>query len=180
MSRRAQENLVGVIVLAVFVMLLVMTLSYGSRARLVPLPVSILGIIFALAQLVWQNLRSVDELRVNVLDVLGGRPAAAQQQATAAAPVAPSAERKQKFGGELSAFALILILLALVFTVGPLPTVFLFTAGYLGLTRHCSPLRAVAYGLICVAVLYGLFGFILGVQLNRGLLSGFLPDYVDF
>jgi hypothetical protein len=48
------------------------------------------------------------------------------------------------------------------------------------LTRHCSPGRAVLYALLCAAVLYGLFGFALGVQLNRGLLSGFIANYVDF
>ncbi len=58
MSRRAQENLVGVIVLAVFVVMLYLTFGYSSRARLVPLPVCIFGIILAVAQLLWQNLRS--------------------------------------------------------------------------------------------------------------------------
>lgn len=33
---------------------------------------------------------------------------------------------------------------------------------------------------VCAAVLYGLFGYTLGVQLNRGLISGVLEDYVDF
>ena len=70
MSRRAQENLVGVIVLAVFVVMLYLTFGYSSRARLVPLPVCILGIILAVAQLLWQNLRSADELRVSFLDVV--------------------------------------------------------------------------------------------------------------
>ena len=84
MSRRAQENLVGVIVLAVFVVMLYLTFGYSSRARLVPLPVCILGIILAVAQLLWQNLRSADELRVSFLDVFGSRgtvktPAAAAQ-----------------------------------------------------------------------------------------------------
>ena len=67
-----------------------------------------------------------------------------------------------------------------MFVVGPLPSVFLFTAGYLALTRHCSPARAILYALVCAAILYGLFGFALGVQLNRGLLSGFISNFVDF
>jgi hypothetical protein len=58
--------------------------------------------------------------------------------------------------------------------------VFLFTVGYLWTTRHCSLVRALLYGVACVAVLYGLFGFALGVQLNRGLLAVFIVDYVDF
>ena len=185
MSRRAQENLVGVIVLAVFVVMLYLTFGYSSRARLVPLPVCILGIILAVAQLFWQNLRSADELRVNILDVVGrgtiNTPAVGPQGGSASAqPQSTEADGGRKPAGELSAFGIIAILLALVFVVGPLPSVFLFTAGYLALTRHCSPARAVLYALVCAAILYGLFGFALGVQLNRGLLSGFISNFVDF
>ena len=186
MSQRAQENLVGVVMLAIFVVMLYLTFGYSSRARLVPLPVCIIGIILAIAQLIWQNLRSADELRVNFLDVMtrGGikKPATAAPQGSPAPAPPPAAEVnvKRKPGGELSAFGMIAILLGLVFVVGPLPSVFLFTAGYLALTRHCSPARAVLYALLCAAVLYALFGFALGVQLNRGLLSGYIAGYVDF
>ena len=186
MSRRAQENLVGVIVLAVFLVMLYLTFGYSSRARLVPLPVCILGIILAAAQLLWQNLRSADELRVSFLDVFGSRgaiktPTAAPQAGSG--PVQPQSTEvdvTRKPGGELSAFGIIAILLALVFVVGPLPSVFIFTAGYLALTRHCSLARAILYAFLCATILYGLFGFALGVQLNRGLLSGFISNFVDF
>lgn len=184
MSRRVQENIVGVIMLAVFVVMLYLTFGYSSRARLVPLPVCILGIILAIAQLIWQNLPAAGELRVNILDVMGRgaikTPAAAPAGGQPTQPQGTDLNLARKPGGELSAFGIIAILLGLVFVVGPLPSVFLFTAGYLALTRHCSPARAVLYALACAAVLYGLFGFALGVQLNRGLLSGFIAGYVDF
>jgi hypothetical protein len=184
MSRRVQENIVGLIMLAVFVVMLYLTFGYSSRARLVPLPVCILGIILAIAQLIWQNLPAAGELRVNILDVLGRgairTPTTASAGGQPEPPQAADANLARKPGGELSAFGIIAILLGLVFVVGPLPSVFLFTAGYLALTRHCSPARAVLYALACAAVLYGLFGFALGVQLNRGLLSGFIAGYVDF
>jgi hypothetical protein len=184
MSRRVQENIVGVIMLAVFVVMLYLTFGYSSRARLVPLPVCILGIILAIAQLIWQNLPAAGELRVNILDVMGRgaikTPATAPAGGQPAQPQGADLNLARKPGGELSAFGIIAILLGLVFVVGPLPSVFLFTAGYLALTRHCSPTRAVLYALACAAVLYGLFGFALGVQLNRGLLSGFIAGYVDF
>jgi hypothetical protein len=182
MSRGAQENLVGVIMLAIFVVMLYLTFGYSSRARLVPLPVCIFGIILAVTQLIWQNMRSADELRINFLDVVGR--GGSNTPATAPPPAeqlsAANVDIKRKPGGELSAFGIIATLLGLVFFVGPLPSVFLFTTGYLALTRHCSPGRAVLYALLCAAVLYGLFGFALGVQLNRGLLSGFIANYVDF
>ena len=185
MSRRTQENIVGVIVLAVFVVMLYLTFGYSSRARLVPLPVCILGILLAVAQLLWQNLRPADELRVNILDVVGrgtiSTPVVGLQSGSPPAqPQGTEAGGERKPAGELSAFGIIAILLALVLIVGPLPSVFLFTAGYLALTRHCSLARAILYAFLCAAILYGLFGFALGVQLNRGLLSGFISDFVDF
>jgi hypothetical protein len=175
MSRRVQDNIVGVIVLAVFLVLLYLTFGYSSRARLVPLPVAVLGVILAVVQLFWQNFRSVDDLLMNPLDLVGNP----RIPGTPAAP-ASQTEVKRKPGGEFSAFGILAILLVLVYGVGPLPAVFIFTAGYLGLTRHCTPVRAIVYAAICAAVLYGLFGFALGVPLNRGLLSGFISDYVDF
>ena len=177
MSRRAQENIVGVIVLVIFVVMLYLTFGYSSRARLVPLPVCMFGIMLAIAQLVWQNLRSAEELRVNFLDVFGrGSARAAMTSPTAEQAVETEAPRKP----ELSAFGIVLAMLALMFVVGPLPSVFIFTAGYLSLTKHCSVMRALVYAAICAAVLYGLFGFALGVQLNRGVLSGFISEFVDF
>ena len=182
MSRRVQENVVGVIMLVIFVVMLYLTLGYSSRARLVPLPVCVLGIVLAIAQLIWQNLSAVGELRINILDVMGrGRgTAAGLPQPELPQPQGADVIVEHKPGGELSAVGIIAILLGLVFVVGPLPSVFIFTAGYLALTRHCSPSRAILYAAVCAAVLYGLFGFALGVQLNRGLLSGFIAGYVNF
>jgi hypothetical protein len=142
----------------------------------VPLPVCIFGIILAIAQLVWQNLRSAEELRVNFLDVFGRGSSSAATQPSAEVALEAEAPRKP----ELSAFAIVALLLGLVVVIGPLPAVFLFTAGYLALTRHCSLARAIVYAAICAVVLYGLFGYVLGVQLNRGLLSGFISPIVDF
>lgn len=182
MGRRAQDNLVGIIVLAVFLVLLYLTFGYSARARLVPLPVAVLGVILAVAQLLWQNFRSVDELRINPLDLVGNPRIPEATTTGSGIPVAPptQTEVKRKPGGELGAFGLLALLLALVYGAGPLPAVFLFTAGYLGFSRHCTPARAILYGAICAAVLYALFGFALGVPLNRGLLSGFISGYVDF
>ena len=75
---------------------------------------------------------------------------------------------------------MVAFLLALVFVVGPLPAVWIFTVGYLAITKHSSLARAVFYVFACAALLCGLFGYTLGVQLNRGLISGVLADYVDF
>jgi hypothetical protein len=181
MSRRVQENLVAVIMLVIFVVMLYLTLGYSSRARLVPLPVCIFGIVLAIAQLIWQNLSAVGELRINILEVMSrGRGTATAGLPEPVQPQGADLNVARKPGVELLAIGIIAILLGMVFVIGPLPSVFIFTAGYLALTRHCSPARAILYAAVCASVLYGLFGFALGVQLNRGLLSGFFAGYVDF
>ena len=73
MSRRAQENILAIMLMAFFVGVLVISLDYSPRARLVPIPISVLGILLLGAQLVWQNLRSPDELHVDMLEFLTKR-----------------------------------------------------------------------------------------------------------
>jgi hypothetical protein len=159
-----------------------MTVGYSSRAWLVPLPIAVLGVCFAVAQLLWQNFRSTDDMRINALDLVMKRDVIERApidqhalQADEAQPVAGG-----RFKSEAWAFGMVALLLAFVFVIGPLPAVFAFTAGYLALTRHCSVPRAMLFAFICAAALYGLFGFTLGVQLNRGLISTLIVDYVDF
>jgi hypothetical protein len=182
MSRRTQENIVAGVFLAVFLALLFMTVGYGSRARLVPLPIAVLGVCFAVAQLLWQNFRAADELNIDALDLIMKR------EVIAKAPIDPHAvqadEAQPQAGGRLRSeswtIGMVALLLALVLLLGPLPAVVVFTAGYLAITKHSALVRAVFYAFLCAAVLYGLFGYTLGVQLNRGLISGVLADYVDF
>lgn len=182
MSRRTQENIVAAVFLIVFLALLFMTLGYSSRARLVPLPIAVLGACLAVAQLIWQNLRSADDLNINALDLIVKREvierAPIDHEAVKAEETAP--EVASRLRSEPWAFAMVAMLLSLILVVGPLPAIFAFTATYLALTKHCSIVRATVYAFLCVAVLYGLFGYILGVQLNRGMISSVLADYVDF
>ena len=64
MSRRVQENIVAGVLLAVFVGYLLMTLTFGPNARLVPLPIAALGTALLIIQLVRQNLHGAKELHV--------------------------------------------------------------------------------------------------------------------
>jgi hypothetical protein len=181
-SRRTQENIVAGVFLALFLALLYMTVGYSSRARLVPLPIAILGVCFAIAQLLWQNFRAADQLNINALDLIMKRDvierAPIDRRAVQADETEPQAA--DRWRSEPWTFGMVALLLALVLVVGPLPAVFAFTAGYLAISKHSSLIRAVAYAFACVSVLYGLFGYTLGVQLNRGLISGVLANFVDF
>ena len=51
MSRRTQENLIALAFLAVFIGVIVMSLGYGPRARMIPLPLASFGVILILGGL---------------------------------------------------------------------------------------------------------------------------------
>jgi hypothetical protein len=180
-SRRAQENLVALTMLVFFAGIFAMSFEYGPRARLVPLPIAALGIVLVLLQLAWQNFRSLGELEVDMLELVSG----ADTGKRASLPIDPDLSRgdEDSSGGtrrELGAFGLVGSLLALCLVFGPLPAVFAFMAAYFAKSRLCSWLMAIVFALAGTLALYLLFGAVLGVQFNRGLLAPVLSPYLHF
>jgi hypothetical protein len=174
MSRTAQENLVAGILLAGFIGVIVLSLDYSPRSRLVPLPMAILGAILVVVQLVWQNLRSVDELQVDVLEFLTGH-ARTERSSLSGDQATPSSQAKN--GGamkNLIAFAMVAALLAAFMLLGPIPAIFLFTAGYLILSGYSSRPRGLAYGAAFTIIIVVVFGYILQIPLDRSML---LPSF---
>ncbi|MDH3228799.1 MAG: tripartite tricarboxylate transporter TctB family protein [Alphaproteobacteria bacterium] len=179
MSRRVQENLLAGVLLCFFIGVLVLSLDYGPRARLVPIPISVLALILLGAQIVWQNLRPADELHVDMLEFLtkrgitpgksddaGAEPAAGTNADAMAAAGGPGG-----FGREAFAFAKVGIFVGLFLALGPFPAAFLFTFAYFSLSRHYHWARALVYTTIFTAVVYGLFVEVLDIQLYHGLLE---------
>ena len=162
MSRKMQENIIALAVLGFFVGILVLSLGYGPRARLVPIPVSIFGIILSLAQIVWQNRRSAGELHVDILSVLikdntGKEPA--QEPTTWSL-------KKQVLGLLVIAGLLVMFIL-----IGPFPSIFLFVTGYLTISGYTSIGKAVAMAAALTAVLWLLFVLVLKIQVYWGILD---------
>jgi hypothetical protein len=183
MSRRAQENLVAAILLLLFTAVLVMSFDYGPRARLVPVPIAIIGILLTAAQLAWQNLRGADELHVDVLELVAGRDGSNRRKAAQSQSAQRQTGRgagQHSLGAQAKAFAIVAALLALFLVLGPIPAIFLFSAGYFVLSGESSWLRGLAYALVCTGLLYLVFCYILQVQLNRGLAAPLIAQYVDF
>jgi hypothetical protein len=176
MSRRVQENLVAAVLLLLFVAVLIMSFDYGPRARLVPVPIAIIGILLTLAQLVWQNLRGADELHVDVLALVAGRDSNRRRSAPTETA---STSQQHSLDAQAKAFGIVAALLALFLVLGPVPAIFVFSAGYFILTGE-SWSRGLLYAFLCAGSLYLVFGYILQVQLNRGLAAPLLGHYVDF
>lgn len=165
MSRHAQENLVSAVMLALFIGVILLCQDFGPRARMIPLPLAVFGIILTLIQLAWHNLGSTDELQMDMISVQTPDAAAAAVGASAAPPLKPSWRR------EAGAYGIIVLLVVMIFTVGLMPTVFIFTGGYLFLSHYCSWRASLIYTAVLTAAVYLLFEVALQIQPYHGLLA---------
>ena len=168
MSRITQENLIAVLLLALFAGVIVLTLEFGPRARLIPLPLAVFGIVLTLVQLAWQNLRSTDDLQMDLIRV--EEPVAAVEAGK------PRDPHKTTFARELAATGLVVLLLGLVYVVGLIPAVFLFTAGYLVLSHQYRLVKGLAYAAAFTVVIHLLFIMALQVTPYHGLLQPFVDS----
>ena len=176
MSRRAQENIVAGFVLAFFVAIIVLSLDYSPRARFVPMPVAVLGAMLVTIQLVWQNLRSPDELHVDVLELLTGRARNADKDGDGTTPGArdtAAGTRKQ-----LIAFGMVALLLAGFLLLGPVPSILVFTAAYLGLTGYFPWTKSLVYAAVLAVIVVVVFGYILQIPLDRSILLPGIGQYI--
>ena len=164
MSRHAQENLVSAVLLAVFIGIIILCQDFGPRARMIPLPLAIFGIVLTLIQIAWHNLGSTKELQMEMISV----------QAFPGA-VAPAAEqvpaKKPSWQREAGAYGIVGALVALVMLVGVMPAIFVFTAGYFLLSGYCSWRASLLYTAIFTATAYLLFVVALEMQPYHGLLA---------
>ena len=163
MSRRAQENLICGVLLAFFAGVIWLCQDFGPRARMIPYPLAIFGIALTVIQLAWQNLRSPDELQMDMISV--------QPIAGVAAPAPADGGRKTTWRHELGALGVVGALLCLIFLVGVMPAVFLFTGGYFVLSGLYSWKASLIYTSILTASVYFLFSVALQVQPYHGLLA---------
>ena len=186
MSKRVQENALALLLFAAFAFFFVFSLEYSPRARLVPLPISALGMALTLVQLFWQNFRASDDLSVDMLEFMSGETAEQKAAASGASgfgreeEASPASGWERHLSREAAAFLMVSVLLACALVLGPLPAVFVFLATYFALSRLCPWPMAIVYAVVGVALLYGLFGHLLGVQFNRGLIAPYISPYVFF
>ncbi len=178
MSRKVQENLIVGLIILVLLGVIYLSLGYGPRARMVPIPVAAFGLLLAIVQFIWQNLRSTEELYVDLLEVLTKRGDSGPGSGATAEP--PAAGTKgappRLWPKELAALGLVLSFLGLVLLIGPIPSIFIFTSGYFLVSRHYSWPKALGYTLFFTIAVYLLFVIALEIQLYHGLIEP-LIDY---
>ncbi len=167
MSRHAQENLASVLLLVFFAGVIWMCQDFGPRARMIPQPLAAFGIVLTLIQLVWHNLGSTAELRMEMISV--------QAPDIPVAEVLETPVKKPSWQREAAAYGMIGVLLALTFVTGVMPAAFLFTAGYFMVTRYCSWQLSLVYAAVLTGSLYLLFVVALQMQPYHGLLAPLFP-----
>ena len=169
MSRRAQENLICGMLLVFFGGVIWLCQDFGPRARMIPYPLAIFGIVLTVLQILWQNLRSTDELQMDMISV--------QPVGGLAGPAPAGPDRKTTWRDELGALGIVGALIAKIFLVGIMPAVFLFTGGYFVLTRQYSWKASLIYTAILTASVYFLFSVALQVQPYHGLLAPLMERF---
>ena len=169
MSRRAQENLICGMLLAFFGGVIWLCQDFGPRARMIPYPLAIFGIVLTVLQILWQNLRSTDELQMDMISV--------QPVGGLAGPAPGEPGPKTTWRDELGALGIVGALIGLIFLVGIMPAVFLFTGGYFVLTRQYSGKASLIYTAILTASVYFLFSVALQVQPYHGLLAPLMERF---
>lgn len=164
MSRHLQENLASLLLLALFTGVIVLCQDFGPRARMIPLPLAVFGILLTLLQLAWHNFASPEDLQMDMISVRAPDAPAAE---------APRAQEKKSpsWLREAGAYGMVVLLLVLIFVTGVIPAAFLFTAGYFMVTRYCAWWRSLAYAGVLTVSLYLLFVVALEMQPYHGLLA---------
>jgi hypothetical protein len=180
MSRRAQENIIAAVLLVVFSGVIWLCQDFGPRARMIPLPLAIFGIVLTVIQILWQNLRTADDLQMNLIKV-AGPPSVEKATAATEGPLTGRIEKPEARGGwtkEASAFGIVAVLLGLIALIGLMPAVFLFTAGYFLLTRYYSWRVGLAYTAVFTLTVYLLFVWALQIQPYHGLLAPWVDRFL--
>ena len=172
MSRRTQENVIAGLLVALFAVYLLMTLSLGPNARLVPVPIALLGLGFLLIQIVNQNRSDGREFQLDLLASLTGGVASSDvDQDEDVSGESNPGDTPAAFPRELQAAGFLAAFIGLILVLGPIAAVFVFTSGFFVVTRHFPPLKAVTVAGVCTLALYLLFAVGLQLQMYHGVLA---------
>lgn len=161
MKKITQENIMAVLLLVVFGAFAVATMSYGDRARLVPLPVAVFSMGMVFCQLVVQNFLKAN-FAVDAKEIF----TKSTQKNISSVP----SKVREKGGKEWLAIVIVSGFLVLILVLGLNLGILLFVIGYFSLVNKSSFLSSVIFGVVTWSAIYLLFSMILGVRFYQGLL----------
>ena len=160
MSRRAQENLILVALLATFAGFAAVSLTYDGLSKFGPLIVASVSIAVVLGQLAVSNLHW-DFRTVSAREIFARSSSHIPTAVTEKVPTAVDAAGSTG-GRELKGFGLVAAFLAAILVIGLLPAVFCLLAGYLYFVGHARwyvSLLSGALGALIVFVAYHALSF---------------------
>ncbi len=180
MTRRLQENLIVLMLLAVLCAVIWVSFDYGERARMVPVPIAVIGILFLLLQLYWQNTRPADDLNIDVFEFLTGRKEDTVEDLVESgkgpkAPLSAATARRREYIG----LGLIVLITALSMVLGAIPMSIIFGLLYFRVFAKYSILNTLLLTAATTLSVYLLFDYALGVQLDRTMFGYGLLYYLD-
>jgi hypothetical protein len=182
MTRHTQENLIILIILGFFTAVLVTSLGFSPRARLVPIPIATLGIVLGVVQLIWQNFQSDEELNIDLLEFLtkgNGRPDS-QDQIPDKNPSSSDSNSADLQGRPVThALGMVIGFVGIILLIGPMPSIFIFTATYFILSKHYTKIMSLVYALIFSISVYLLFVVGLELQLYHGIFQPTVDWYYE-
>jgi len=165
-------TVMDLIVLAILIAAAFIASEYTARARLVPIIVTIGSAMLLLVHIGLQ-IRGMS-LDIDQRELMSRDAREAAEAAEAGEQVLAADDGRQIVsyrGGSLaSGIGIIVGFPALIFLVGMLPAVFLFTFGFLTFISGFGVVRSLAAAIVTEIVIYGLFVAALGVRMNDGLL----------
>lgn len=171
MNRRTQENILTAVIACLFVGYLAVASGFGPNARLVPLPIAGIGLLCLVVQIVRQNRAGgLEKNTFGPLDLLIGERAPESETKPEPSKATP-ASTGRSVARELQAFGFVGVFVALIVALGPVPAVFLFSAGFLTVSKHYPLWKAVASAGVFAVTVYLLFVVGLELQLYHGLLE---------
>lgn len=173
MSRTARELVAAATFFALFAGFAWLATDFGPRARMIPLPLAIVGMALSVVQIVLA-LRGHEQQRMKIIEVdVAALPPA--DPATGQAPALPAGADKSR--SEWTAYAIVVGLTVLILAAGPVIAIFVFTGAYFARTRLYSVVRSLIYAALFTGGVHLLFFTTLQIEPYYGLLAPLMAQF---
>lgn len=171
MSKKVQENIVAFLFLFFFIGMLVMSMGYSPRSRLVPVPIAIFSLVLVIAQILLMNFKSDFDLNIDATEFLTGGQSKESiedsiEKVDTTGVITEIGERPQEKVALLTVF----VYLVLNYLVGIMPAIFIFVLGYFIILSKLTWIKALVISLSTVVFIWFFFVYLLQIQMYKGLL----------